>query len=817
MNYKTAQYRDREMDSRFCGNDSGQKIDSCPYFRRGNLIENDNRLNTLFLRKGNLSILIIFLLLMFSFVTNTYSSEINITNIWYEKVPNFTHLTIKASGAISEFNTSYLEDPERIVIEINNATFNINMIYNIEKLNRDIALLNRCSVKKVECVQIEDKASDIVKIIISLSKKVNYEIYSSDDKTLLYIDINDYSESEELEKQTMVSLLDETIVENNQKINTYSTDTETVELIETSSDRDITNIWYEKVPNYIHLTIKSSGAISDYNVFYLENPERIVIDIHNTIYSIKELIRNILLLNMGSVKQVRCGQFESEPIPITRFVIDLFQKANYEVKLSNDKRLLYVNVYDYFEFRAPEKQVLTVTPVKGEVEKIEKEEAPEISLVDKVTEQITLNLKEAEVLDALRALSEISGINIIADDSVTGNITLNLKDVSFKDALDLILKIKGLDYTEISNTLVIAAKDVIQGYKKPVTRIFELKNASAGEAKSILDSYIKEGTIVNIVADKRLNTLIITGTKEEIGKLEEIISTIDEELLTKTFKIDNAIDEEDIKAIQNMLSIIIPDAENRIKIDNRQNEIIVKGTREELNKVEELIPKLDKRATQMRIEVKFIEVSLNKEKDLGIKWTSGGEEGQISIGEITLGGSLERFDLIEAQIRALQKQNKLNILSNPTIHAFNGKKAFILSGSRVPYEEETPEGGTKITWENVGVNMTLTPWISSDGLITMLLRAEKSYLGAVEVRDLRTIETQQIGYKEGAGPALLIRTYPDKIAVVGGLIKTTDKEDIVKIPLLGDIPILGELFKRTTKIHDKTEIIILITAHLLDY
>jgi len=219
----------------------------------------------------------------------------------------------------------------------------------------------------------------------------------------------------------------------------------------------------------------------------------------------------------------------------------------------------------------------------------------------------------------------------------------------------------------------------------------------------------------------------------------------------------------------------------------------------------------------LRIEVKFIEVSLNKEKDLGIKWTSGGEEGQINIGEITLGGSLERFDLIEAQIRALQSQNKLNILSNPIIHTFNGKKAFILSGERVPYEEQPPGGGKIITWENVGVNMTLTPWISSDGLVTMLLRAEKSYLGAIEVKDLPTIQTQQIGYKEGEGPALLIRTPPDRIAVIGGLIKTTDREDIVKIPLLGDIPIIGELFKRTKTIQDKTEIIVLITVHILDY
>lgn len=583
-----------------------------------------------------------------------------------------------------------------------------------------------------------------------------------------------------------------------------------------SQNINITNIWYKKLPDHTHLTIKASEAILEYEVFYLDYPERIVIDVKNAFYSIDGLSKNILFLNMGSVKQVRCGQFESEPIPITRFVIDLFQKTNYEVKLSSDKRLLYIYIYDYVEFTKPEEQIILVTPVKSEVLKIEKEEEPKISLVDTVTTPVTLNLKESEVVDAIRALSEISGINMVVDDSVTGKITLNLREVSFKDALDLILKLKGLDYTEISNTLVIAQKDLIEGYKKPITRVYELKNAVAEEAKIILDGYVNEEALVNIVADARMNTLIITGTDEELKKIEEIIDTIDEELLTRTFKIDNAVDEEDIEAIKNMLSIIIPD-EERVIIDNRQNEIIVKGTREELNKVAELIPKLDKRAIQMRIEVKFIEVSLNKDKELGIKWTSGGEEGQINIGEITLGGSLERFDLINAQIRALQSQNKLNILSNPIIYTFNGKKAFILSGTRVPYEEQPPGGGKMITWENVGVSMTLTPWISSDGLVTMLLRAEKSYLGAVEIKDLRVIETQQIGYKEGEGPALLIRTPPDRIVVIGGLIKTTDREDIVKIPLLGDIPIIGKLFQRTTTIQDKTEIIILITVHILDY
>ena len=583
----------------------------------------------------------------------------------------------------------------------------------------------------------------------------------------------------------------------------------------------MTNIWYKKLPNLTHLTIKASGEISEYELSYLEEPDRIVIDVKNAFYSIDDLTKNILFLNMGSVKQVRCGLFESKPIPITRFVVDLFQRADYEVKLSADKRLLYIDVYDYVEFKAPEEQVFTVTPVKSEAVKIEKEEAPKISLLDTYTEPINMKIFEEDVVNVIRGLSELTGIDIMIDDSVTGQLTLNLSNKTFREAIGLILMNKGLDFTEVSGTLVIATKDIIAGYGKPITKIFKLKNATAEGAKLILEGNKKEGEKVIIVADARTNTLIVTGTNEEIEKVEGIISTIDEELLTRTFKIDNAIDEEDIKGIQNMLSIIIPDAESRIKIDNRQNEIIVKGTKEEIKKVEELLPKLDERAIQMSIEVKFIEINLMHEKELGIKWTSNEVEGAISIGELTLGGSFERNGLIEAQLLALQNDNKINILSNPKIHAINGKEAYIFSGKQIPIITEDPDTGVKMSSgrESVGISLTITPWINTtDGIINMIIRTDKSYLGQEVQPGIFIIESQQIAPKiKSEGPAMIIRTYPDKTIVLGGLIESTESENVYKIPLLGDIPIIGELFKHTKKTKTKSEIIILITVHLLDY
>jgi len=576
-----------------------------------------------------------------------------------------------------------------------------------------------------------------------------------------------------------------------------------------------TNIWYKKLPNYTHLTIKASGAISEYEVSYLEAPERIIIDVKNANYSIDELVKNILFLNMGSVKQVRCGQFESEPIPITRFVVDLFQKSDYEVKLSSDNRLVYVDVYDYTEFTAPEEQVFTVTPVKGEAVKIEKEEEPKISILDTYTEPVNLNIFEEDVVNVIRGLSELTGIDIMLDDTVTGQLTLNLKDKTFRETIELIMMNKGLDYTEVSETLIIAAKDVVAGYKRPVTRVYELKNASAEAAKGILDGYVKEGAI-SIVADARMNTLIVTGTNEEIEKVEGILSTIDEELLTKTFKIDNATFIEEVEAIKSMLGIIISD-ESRITIDSRQNEIIIKGSQEEIANAETMIEGLDKRAAQIMIESKIVEISLDAEKDLGISWSSGSStdtegnliQGQISFGELTLGGSFERSGLIQATLNALIREGESNILSNPKILTLDGKKAIILSGSKIPIREITADGIETIRYLDVGLNMTITPRLSMDDKITMDCDIKVESLGTELIQGYPVINSRQ--------EQAIIRSPLGVTNVIGGLITSEEIETIRRIPIFSKIPIFGELFKFTNRTKKKTEIIILITAHRIEY
>ena len=577
----------------------------------------------------------------------------------------------------------------------------------------------------------------------------------------------------------------------------------------------ISNIWYKKMPNFTRVTIKANQPIEEFEAMYVGDPDRVVIDINHSDYNISELVKNVLFLNMGSVKQVRCGQIEPDK---TRFVIDLFQEVDYDLALDSTKHLLQINIYDYIEFLSPEKQIFTVEPLGAdEIRRFKEQEIAMVpSLADQVTTPITMNLKETEVVDAIRTLSMLSGVNIVADDSVTGNITLSLNEVSFKEALNWILKLKRLSYAQVGNALVIGTEDIIETYREKITRIVHLENADVANTKEVLDGYFAENKGIKTTADTRLNNLIVEGTPEIVSKAEELIKEMDTSLITKTFKLDNAIFVEEVESIKNILGIIIPD-ESRIIIDSRQNEVIVKGNQEEIANAEKMIKGLDKRAPQIMIESKIVEIARDSEKDLGITWSSGGKTdesgnlvlGQITFGELTGGGTFERRGLIQATLDALIKEGKTNVLSNPKILTLDGKESTILAGSKIPIWERDEEGVQTIHYIDVGLNMTIIPRLSIDGKITMDCNIKIESIGTMLIQGYPVINSRQ--------ERAIIRSPLGITNVIGGLISSEEIETIKRLPILSELPIIGELFKFTNRTKKRTEIIILITAHKIEY
>jgi type II secretory pathway component GspD/PulD (secretin) len=448
----------------------------------------------------------------------------------------------------------------------------------------------------------------------------------------------------------------------------------------------------------------------------------------------------------------------------------------------------------------------------------------------------SFDFRDASVRDVLMALAKSAGVNIVVDDSVEGTISLAFEGLSFDQALGYILKVRGLEQVKLGNNIIIGKKETLEeNFDLLTSRRFTLKYTDPDTAASVLSMYISEPN--RISKDPATRSLLIRGREEELTKAEEVLKTIDVALETKIFPLNNNLYEgkDQLDRIVQLIKIIVPD-ENRISLNYTLNEniamseekirvpvgnpyIVVQGTQEELEAVGELISNIDRKLPQIMIEAKIVEINRNKTKDLGVSWFVGDQEGQISFGEMSLGGTMERQDLVSIRIQALEKKNLGRLVGNPRILTLSGKTAVISVGEKVPYRDIVADSeGNKsfpIKWLDVGVKMGVTPEVTQDGFIILHVFPKVStFVEREYVLEGLTFKDPQPSEKSADTTA---RLRAGETLVIGGLIKSSDMETVTKIPLLGEIPIIGELFTLRKKTHEETELIIFLTPSLVAY
>ena len=448
----------------------------------------------------------------------------------------------------------------------------------------------------------------------------------------------------------------------------------------------------------------------------------------------------------------------------------------------------------------------------------------------------SFDFRDASVRDVLMALAKSAGVNIVVDDSVEGTISLAFEGLSFDQALGYILKVRGLEQVKLGNNIIIGKKETLEeNFDLLTSRRFTLKYTDPDTAASVLSMYISEPN--RISKDPVTRSLLVRGREEELTKAEEVLKTIDVALETKIFPLNNNLYEgkDQLDRIVQLIKIIVPD-ENRISLNYTLNEniamseekirvpvgnpyIVVQGTQEELEAVGELISNIDRKLPQIMIEAKIVEINRNKTKDLGVSWFVGDQEGQISFGEMSLGGTMERQDLVSIRIQALEKKNLGRLVGNPRILTLSGKTAVISVGEKVPYRDIVADSeGNKsfpIKWLDVGVKMGVTPEVTQDGFIILHVFPKVStFVEREYLLEGLTFKDPQPSEKSADTTA---RLRAGETLVIGGLIKSSDIETVTKIPLLGDIPIIGELFTLRNKTHEETELIIFLTPSLVAY
>lgn len=449
----------------------------------------------------------------------------------------------------------------------------------------------------------------------------------------------------------------------------------------------------------------------------------------------------------------------------------------------------------------------------------------------------SLEIIDMNILDVLKLISKKSGLNIVAGQNVRGRVTTFLEDTDVFDALHIILSSNGLAYKKERGVIrVMPEADYERLYGKKFgvyleSDMFYLLGVKASNVQELISGILtQEG---KIIADDTSNTVFVEDTPEKLQQIARFIESIDGTVVTKVFKLDYA----SAKDISDNIGSKLTPHIGEIMIDERSNALVIKDFSYNFAKLEPLINQLDRKEREVLIEAKIIQVTLEDDYSMGVDWetlssgfydanlknsfqvlggpssTDVNNRGSVSVGNLSNDG-------FTAFIEALQTMGRTRVLSNPRISAVSNKEAKILVGTTQPYiTETTTASGTgnnvvaeEVKFIEVGVKLYVTPTIHSDGFITMVIRPEVSTaaltLTSVKGNEIPIVDTSEV--------ETTVRVKDQETIVLGGLIKEETTLTENKVPLFGNIPVLGKAFSSVKDESTKTEIVILLTPRIIN-
>ena len=455
-----------------------------------------------------------------------------------------------------------------------------------------------------------------------------------------------------------------------------------------------------------------------------------------------------------------------------------------------------------------------------------------------LSRKVSLALNDTNIVDALVYLSEKAEINVAVSKSVQGRATLSLNDVSIRDALDIILLSNELALEKRGDIFyVMPAGDyeAMHGERWSEVRqvrIFKLRYTQPSDVEKLLANL--KSNVGNLVSDNETGTLVVMDTPEKLEQIKKAIDTFDRERETKVIdlKYANAKDVE---------SYIIPklDAVNAgsIKADEKYNRVIVSALPGKMEEVEKLVKELDAQIKQVLIEAKIVRVRLTPEFEYGINWErvfsygGGGADKKTfdftssfpvdptitTLGKLVL-GRVAGNNNPELVISMLKTMGEAKILSSPRITALNNEEAKIFVGTREVYTTSSTTAGTggtttatAVNFLDVGIQLKVTPVINENGEILMKIAPEVSRVD----RFFETPEGDQIPVVDTTNASTRVMVKDGNTIIIGGLIRDEVTRDTQKLPVVGDIPILGNAFKHVREHKEKTELVVFLTPHII--
>jgi len=420
---------------------------------------------------------------------------------------------------------------------------------------------------------------------------------------------------------------------------------------------------------------------------------------------------------------------------------------------------------------------------------------------------IDIDLRDAEISDVLAAVAKLAQVNIVTDPDVKGKITVRLKGVTLQSALRLILEPAGFSYTTIDNTIVVGKPEHIA---HPFLREYHLQYIPV---LTFVSTILNVANInkQNWSIDDASNTLFVLGTEGDQATVQGLISRVDNPggaAITRVIKLNYI----DAAVFLDLLGARMPDIVTKTaKVDKGSNSVVLTATALQMGIIDELLPQLDTPLAQVMIEATVLEVPTDLTTNLGVAWQqsttftvnsfgTNSSTGQLSWG-ITAPG-------ITAVLNTLIQDSRSRLLANPRIAVRDGDTATMNIGDKIPFQIISPTGVPSLVIIDAGVQLEITPRVNADGYITIHMHPEVSAITTPPAPNVPpTISTRE---------ATTDLTVKDGQAIVlAGMIQKNQTSTTVKVPLLGDIPILGWLFKSRSTDNSSDEVIFVITPHIL--
>lgn len=447
---------------------------------------------------------------------------------------------------------------------------------------------------------------------------------------------------------------------------------------------------------------------------------------------------------------------------------------------------------------------------------------------------VSIAADNADIVGIIKGFARDTNSNIIIDNGVKGTVTIKLVNVPLEQALSLILTTQGFGYRRLSgNILVVAPSDKLDKYESagvasgPVkTQVIPLENAKAPDLINTIKLSVPD---VKIEVDSRLNALVIKAPLDTIKEVKNLVSQLDVPAVAPTTMPQSTevigLNYAQAKDIPGLIRGLIP--ANAMIIDERTNSLIVTGTAGVMDTVRNFLNAVDVPLPQVMLEMSVISITEGGQKTLGLLHPSsfdfkfnerGKDKAATSITEPSpftvtefLHPGFHTFTRtalsLTSTLNLLIKNTEAKILANPKIATLNNKDATILVGERIPLVYYDPRAGLyQAQYIDTGIKLDVTPTISPDGYVTMKLSPQVSEPGEF-IQNFPRISTRSATTN--------VRVKSGETVVIGGLLKENNSKAITKFPILGDIPILGELFKNRTKTSEKTDLIITVTPRIL--